>query len=134
MKISLEWLSDFVDISGIDQETLAERLTMAMAEIEGVEYLNHFVDGILIGEIVKCVTISEAPIKNLVTVECGGKTFQSICTAPNARVGLKTVFAPAGSEISNGLVEEREIEGYKSEGVLCSSSELGWNDIHEIIL
>ena len=52
MKISLDWISDFVDLSGIDPETVADRLTLSTAEVEGFEVIQRAVEGVLVGEVV----------------------------------------------------------------------------------
>ena len=52
MFISLDWISDFVDISDVDPKVVADKLTMATAEVEGVSTITRYVDGVLVGEIV----------------------------------------------------------------------------------
>ena len=51
MKISLDWIAQYVDISDVSPETVANRLTMATAEVEGLETLVRALDGVLIGRI-----------------------------------------------------------------------------------
>jgi hypothetical protein len=51
VKISLDWISDFVDLSGIAPETIADRLTLCTAEVEGFEKLQRVVEGVMIGEV-----------------------------------------------------------------------------------
>ena len=52
MFISLDWISDFVDISDVDPKVVADKLTMATAEVEGLTAITRYVDGVLVGEIV----------------------------------------------------------------------------------
>ncbi len=134
MQISLDWISDFVDLSDIDYATIADRLTLATAEVEGVEVLTRHVAGVLVGEIVAAEPLSDGK-RTLVTVDCGKQQFQTVCGAPNARVGLKAPFAPPGTTLAEGVrIEASEVAGHKSEGILCSARELGMSRWHEILL
>jgi phenylalanyl-tRNA synthetase beta chain len=137
MKLSLDWLSDFVDVSGIAPAELADRLTMASAEVEGFETLERFVDGVVVGEVVALEPIPELGENagaRVATVDAGGATRTTVTTATNVRVGLKAPWAPAGCTIADGVVAEARIGGRPSEGVLCSARELGFGDAHEGVL
>lgn len=142
MKISLDWVSDFVDLSGLEPAEIADKLTLATAEVEGFEVLQRSVEGVVIGEIVSLDPILEsggsaaATAKlHLVTVDCGKKRYQSVCGAPNVRKGMKAPFAPAGATIAGGQkIAVSEVAGHKSEGILCSAAELGMSRWHEGLL
>ena len=97
MYISLDWISDFVDISGLEPKDIANRLTLSTAEVEGFETLYRFVDGVLVGEVTATEKVVDANGKTLTfcTVDCGSKKYTTVCGAPNTRVGLKAPFAPA---------------------------------------
>jgi len=58
MFISLDWLSDFVDLTGISPEKIANRLTLGTAEVEGIETVHRFVKGVFVGEVVKAEKIT----------------------------------------------------------------------------
>ena len=124
MKISLEWIAQYVDVSGIAPATIAERLTMATAEVEEVETLTRSLGGVRVGRVVLAETLSDSTA--VVRVQCGTDTFTTVCSAPNVRVGMKSAFAPVGVTLASGLrLEERQVAGHTSQGVLCSSEELG---------
>ncbi len=138
MKISLDWISDFVDLSGLDPETIADRLTLATAEVEGFEVVERSVDGVLVAEVLSVESIvgaeeaAEGKSLAVVEVDCGGKKYQTVCGAPNVRVGMKAPFAPAGVVLAeNAKIEATELRGHKSEGVLCSPAEMGMSRWHE---
>jgi phenylalanyl-tRNA synthetase beta chain len=134
MFISLEWLSQHVDLSGLNSRDIAHRLTMSTAEVEGVEEINRAVDGLIVGQIVSAEEIPGYPGLKRVEVECGTKTFASVCAAPNARAGLKSAFAPPGATIaSRRIIEASEVAGVRSEGILCSAMEMGLSEFHENI-
>jgi phenylalanyl-tRNA synthetase beta chain len=135
--ISLDWISDYVDLSGLSTREIAERLTLATAEVEGVEMIHRHVEGVLVGEIVSAERLDTSGDKLLTCckVECGGKTYQTVCGAPNAKVGVKAPFAPAGTKLAGGVeIQRTEMGDCVSEGVLCSASELGMSRWHEGLL
>src|SRR5215213_3077366 len=108
MKISLEWLSDFVDLSGIEPEVVADRLTMATAEVEGFETVERSVEGIVIAEVVSVEPVEaeagEEARLSLATVDIGGgQTRATVTGARNVRPGIKVPFAGPGSRLASGL-------------------------------
>jgi len=140
VKISLDWISDFVDLSDVDPDTIADRLTMSTAEVEEFEVIRRAVDGVVIGEVVSVEPIvaassADEPANQLATVDCGGRRCVTVCGAPNLRVGMKSPFAPAGVTLAEGQkIVASEVDGQRSEGVLCSARELGMSRWHEGVL
>ncbi len=137
MKISLDWISDFVNLEGVPPEELAERLTLATAEVEQIHILRRFTQGVVVGRIIACEALHGPGEQRLhrVEVDCGSQRYQSVCGAPNVRVGLVSAFAPAGVSLAGGtLITEQTIAGCRSEGILCSAAELGMSHWHEGVL
>ena len=138
MYISLDWISDYVDLTGLDLDTLTNRLTLATAEVEGTKVLRRFVKGVLIGEIASVEKLTDK--LTFCQVDCGEKTYTTVCGAPNVRVGLKAPFAPAGTVLAGAKagmersVMTETMSGKPSQGILCSAAELGMSDWHEILL
>ena len=133
MYISFDWISDYVDLTGLDVPAITNRLTLATAEVEGTETLHRFVKGVLVGEIKTVEKLTDKLA--FCEVNCGGKTYTTVCGAPNVRVGLKAPFAPAGTLLANNLkVETATMSGKPSQGILCSAAELGMSGWHEILL
>ena len=133
MKISLDWISDFVDLSGIEPATIADRLTLCTAEVEGFEVLRRSVDGVVIGEVVAVEPLKEG--LRVATVDCGSQRYVTVCGAPNVRVGIKVALAPPGVRLANGAtIAVSEVGGHRSEAVLCSPMELGMSRWHEALL
>lgn len=136
MKISLDWLSDFLDISNIAPEVIADRLTMATAEVEGFETLERKLKDIVIAEVLSLEPIeasgSEESKLVWARVDTGTGIRVTACGARNVRPGLKVPFAPPDSRLADGSeVQIIEFGDRKSEGVLCSSRELGLSEFHE---
>jgi phenylalanyl-tRNA synthetase beta chain len=140
VKISLDWISDFVDLSGIDPETIADRLTMSTAEVEGFEVVRRAARGVVIGQVVAVEPMAgaasaEGTDNQRATVDCGSKQYVTVCGAPNLRQGMKSPFAPAGVALAGGLtIETSKVGGQVSQGVLCSPRELGMSRWHEGVL
>jgi len=124
MKVSLNWLKDYVSID-VSPSELADRLTMAGLEVEAVidryEYLNH----VLVGRITAIKPHPKADNLKLCDVDLGGRTVCVVCGAPNVSVNIKVPCAMPGAVMPNGLViAESTIRGITSPGMLCSESEL----------
>ena len=138
MKLSLEWLGYYVDLPTISPQDVAYRLTMATAEVEGVEPLRRSVRGIVVGQITESVPLEtggSGKAMQYVTVNAGAGTYQTVCGAPNVKVGMKSAFAAPGAVIAEGhTVREQRVFGRMSEGILCSPKELGWGESHAGIM
>ncbi len=135
MFISLDWISDFVDISDVDPKVVADKLTMATAEVEGITTITRHVDGVVVGEIASAAPFEtpDGKTRTLCEVNCGTRTYKTVCGATNARVGLKAPFAPAGTALGDKKIEKSEVYGHTSEGILCSAAELGMSSWHEVL-
>lgn len=132
MKISLEWISEYVDISDLDSADIAHKLTMSTAEVEGMIPIKRAIKGVVVGEITEIEDIPDSEKLTFVTVDCGDKSYKSVCGAPNVSLRAKSAFAPIGVVLADDFqVTETEFGGYKSEGVLCSAKELGFSEFHE---
>ena len=135
MKISLEWVSQYVDISDLDPAVIADKVTMSCAEVEGYTQIKRTVDGVLVGEIISVEKIPDKTDLNLVTVDCGQAKYTTVCSAPNVKLNMKSAFALAGTILNDDItVSETEMAGRRSDGILCSAKELGFSEFHEIIL
>lgn len=135
MYLSLDWISDYVDLSGLSADEIANSLTLSTAEVEGVEQIERSLDGVLIGQIVELEPFEQDGKKlSFCKVNCGSKTYTTVCGAANARVGLIAPFAPSGSILAGHKVVEKGTKyGRTSEGILCSAAELGLSHWHEIL-
>ncbi|MDT8439176.1 MAG: phenylalanine--tRNA ligase subunit beta [Wenzhouxiangellaceae bacterium] len=129
MQLSFNWLRRWVPGSG-DAEAVAERLTGAGLEVDSLTALGEALDGVVVGEIVACEPHPNADRLRVCTVQTGAdRALTIVCGAPNARVGLKAPLATIGSTLPNGLtIKAAKLRGVASEGMLCSSPELGLGD------
>jgi phenylalanyl-tRNA synthetase beta chain len=92
MRISMQWLKDWL-ASVPEPRVLAERLTMAGLEVEGVEAAAPPLPGIVVGEILEREKHPNADTLSVCKVSTGAATVQIVCGAPNARAGLKAPLA-----------------------------------------
>lgn len=114
-----------------------ERLLMFHAfEVESVEKYQHGLDDVVIGIVEAKEKHPNADRLNITQVHVGRLgTYQIICGAPNVEVGQKVAVVLPGSALPGDFtIEEREIRGVKSHGMICSERELGLGDGHEGIL
>ncbi|MFB6264977.1 MAG: phenylalanine--tRNA ligase subunit beta [Bradymonadaceae bacterium] len=128
MKISWNWLEQWIDLGGIEVDELGHRLTMAGLEVESIERIGAGHDDIVVGRI---TSIDEHPGADrlvICTVDVGDGTDRQIaCGAENMEAGDAVPVALPGSRppALDFEVAERELMGKLSEGMLCSAEELG---------
>ena len=129
MRISLQWLSEWIDGPLPEAEDLAARLTMAGLEIEGVVAAAPPLPGIIVGHIVERVKHPDADTLSVCTVDTGKERVQIVCGAPNARAGMKAPLATIGAKLPGGLeIRKAKLRGVESFGMLCSARELGLSE------
>jgi len=126
MKVSLNWLKDFVDLDGIGIEEIVSRFSLVTAEIEGYEVKDK-VSGIVVGEVMTCEKhpTSNKPL-SVLTVNNGKEILPIVCGAPNVRAGMLVALANVGARVSGGFeIGKAKLAGYDSHGMCCSETELG---------
>ncbi|MBI2963428.1 MAG: phenylalanine--tRNA ligase subunit beta [Deltaproteobacteria bacterium] len=134
MKVSLNWLREFVAVE-LSTAELAERLTMAGLEVEGVESRGTF-DRMIAGRIVGLERHPNADELSVCTVDVGAEgTLRVVSGAPNLDAGLRVAVALPGATLADGTrVESVEIRGLASAGVLLSEREIGISDDHSGVM
>ena len=134
MRVSYEWLGDFVDLSDVAPKDAAEVLTRLGIEVEALTLVD--LSQILIGKVVDQITHPKSRKPLWVhQVDLGGRVVQIIAGAPNAVPGSLVPVALPGTTVPNGnVVKDMNIAGYKAGGMLCSASELLLGDDHSGIL
>ncbi len=134
MKISVDWISDFVDLpEGISDKELTERITLGVCEVEGYERTGSVLNKVSVAEVMASEPHPDADKLKLATVNLGGgKQATVVCGAPNCRPGIKVPYAAIGTTLPIGFtLEPKKIRGILSEGMLCAEDELGLSDNHE---
>lgn len=125
MKVSLNWLKDYVDIR-MGLKELTNLLTMAGLEVEEAISMGEGFEKIVVAEIDSIRRHPNADRLSLVETITGQEKFSIVCGATNIREGQKVPFAIVGARLPNGAeIKRSKIRGITSEGMLCSEIELG---------
>jgi phenylalanyl-tRNA synthetase beta chain len=134
VRISYEWLGDFVDLEGVTPKDAAEVLTRLGVEIESLTVAD--LSNIVVGKVLEQVKHPKSRNDLWVhQIDLGDRVQQIIAGAPNAVVGSLVPVALPGTTVPNGkVVKDMNIAGYKASGMLCSASELLLGDDHSGIL
>ena len=134
MKLSLNWLKEYVDID-IPPEELAHMLTMAGLEVEELEHLGQISEKIIVAKVMSVRNHPRADRLSLCDVDTGSSIVQVVCGAPNVEKGCLTPMALPGAELPGGIkVKESTLRGEKSSGILLAEDELGLTDDHSGIM
>ena len=136
MKFTLSWLKDHLDTSASLDE-IVETLTRIGLEVEGVEDKTKTFAPYTVAYVISAEQHPNADRLRVCMVDTGsGTPIQVVCGAPNARTGMKSVFAPPGTYIpgKNITLGIGTIRGVESAGMLCSGSELEISDDHDGII
>lgn len=135
MKFTLSWLNQFISTTSLSPAALADKLTMLGLEVDSLQDLFVELDSFITARVVQVSKHPDADKLTVCEVETGTQTIQVVCGAPNVRPGLVTALALPGVKLPDGTkIKKSKVRGVSSEGMLCSSRELGLNDEHQGIL
>ncbi|MBM7558062.1 phenylalanine--tRNA ligase subunit beta [Halanaerobacter jeridensis] len=128
MKVSYNWLQEHIDFD-YSPEELAHELTMVGLEVEAVEELGAEIKDVVVGQVKEINEHQNADKLSVCKVDIGNKVSQIVCGADNMSEGDKVPVAPVGMEMPDGMkIEEVELRGVKSSGMMCSTNELNLPD------
>lgn len=125
MKISLDWLSQHVDVSDLTTEQLSDLLTFAGVEIEDTQS-RQISELVVVGEVIQKDSHPDAEKLSVCQVQHGENSSQIVCGAKNFTVGDKIPLALPGTIMPSGLkIKKGKLRGVESHGMMCSGQELG---------
>jgi phenylalanyl-tRNA synthetase beta chain len=135
MKFTLSWLKTWLATDASLQE-ISETLSKIGLEVEGVNNPAVALAPFVIAEVLEAAPHPNADRLRACRVNAGGAELSVVCGAPNARTGMKAVFAPPGAFIpGTGItLKVGDIRGVKSEGMLVSTRELNLGEDHDGII
>ena len=136
MKFSLSWLKTWLETEASLEEILTTLSAIGL-EVEGCENRAEALAPFMIAEVIEAVQHPNADRLRACRVNVGDGVERSVvCGAPNARTGLKVVFAGPGTYVPGSAMTLKvgEIRGVKSEGMMCSFRELGLGEEHDGII
>ncbi|MCI6616890.1 phenylalanine--tRNA ligase subunit beta [Ruminococcus sp.] len=130
MFLSMNWIQDFVDLSGLDKLELIHKFSLSTAEVENeIFHKGSNISGIVVAEIKSVENHPDSKKLHLLKVDAGnGELTDVVCGAPNVRVGMKTAFAQVGAKIGDITISPRPLAGFTSYGMCCSEAEIGISD------
>ena len=126
MKFSKSWLDEWV-ATGLNAEALAEQITMAGLEVDGIEPVAGDFSQVIVGEVVECGQHPDADKLRVTKINVGGdELLDIVCGAPNCRLGLKVAVAVVGAILPGDFkIKKAKLRGQPSHGMLCSYGEIG---------
>lgn len=141
MKVSVNWLKEFVDID-VPVDELAGKIGAQLGEVEEVVHLGQKYQGALIAKVVERKDHPNADRLSLCKIDVGRSrgSVQVVCGAPNVREGMLVVWLPPGTTVPRThdkdpfVLESREVRGEMSNGMLASPHELDISDDHAGIM
>lgn len=134
MKISLNWLRNFIDVTEKDNNKIKEIITARSAEIETMESAGAHLDKVVLGQIDKILPHPNADKLKLTLVNDGKEKIQVVCGGSNLKEGMKVAFAQMGAVVKwHGTdvvkMEKAKIRGEESFGMICASEEVGLEEM-----
>ena len=125
MKILYSWLKDFIELD-LTPAQLAQKLTELGIEVASMQTTGADFEGVFVAQITQIEGHPNSDHLHLVTLDLGnGKTQRVVCGAPNVAVGQKVPLARVGARLGKEVLKPAVIRGVPSEGMICSSDELG---------
>jgi phenylalanyl-tRNA synthetase beta chain len=125
MKLSFNWLNDFIDLDDMKIAELADLLTMKTCEVEEYNELRPDLENFIVAEVRRVEKHPDADKLRVCEVFDGKNIVQIVTGAPNVEIGKKYPMAPVGVVMPGGLeIKPAKLRGVDSNGMLCSSSEL----------
>jgi len=132
MKISLNWLNDYVSTNKSSSQ-LVELFTQLGLECTYTEK-SFKLDNIVVGKVLSCIKHPNADRLKICSVDIGSKTLEIVCGAPNIDKDLLVPVAKEGAAFGEFKIKKTTIRDVVSNGMICSGKELGIDDNHEGIL
>ena len=124
----MNWISDFVDLSGLDKKSLIRNFTLSTAEVEDIIVKGEDVRGVVVAKILSVENHPDSKKLHLLKVDKGDEVVDIVCGAPNVREGMKVALATVGGQVGEITIAPRKLAGYTSYGMCCSMAELGLSD------
>lgn len=126
MKLSMNWLAEFVDVSDVDIKDYCDRLTATGSKVEGYECLADDISGVVVGKILSVDPHPDADRLVVCRVDIGrSEPIQVVTAAKNVFVGAMVPVATDGAHLPGGVkIKRGKLRGALSEGMFCSIAEL----------
>ena len=134
MRVTVNWLNEFLKPNTLKHGSIAEVLTMSGTEVKKVEYIGDRYKDIIIGKIIDFSPHPNAGKLSLCEVDIGSRRLKIVCGASNFKKGDRAAVALPGSKVGGMTIRKSKIRGQISEGMMCSEMELGISSDSEGIM
>ena len=134
MIVTRTWLQEWVDLDGISTDEICKKLNAIGLEVDSLTRYR-VPEKIVVGYVEACEKHPDADKLSVCRVNLGSATRQIVCGAKNVRAGLYVPVAIVGAVMPNGMkIKHAKLRGVESDGMICSSSELGLPKLEEGIM
>lgn len=124
MRLSKDFLSDYIDLKNISYQELADKMVFAGNEYESIEKISP-ATGLVVGYVESCINHPNSDHLHICKVNLGQDVVQILCGAPNVAQGQKVIVATIGAQLPKGEIKKAQLAGMESNGMICSLAELG---------
>ncbi len=128
MFLSMNWIGDFVDFSGLDKKALIHNFTLSTAEVEDIIVKGADTNGVIVAKVTSLEEHPKSKKLHLLKVDTGSGIVDIVCGAPNVRESMLVALATEGGSVCGHPISKATIAGYDSYGMCCSMAELGLSD------
>lgn len=129
MIVTRSWLNEWIDLDGISTDELAKTFNAIGLEVDRIKKYE-IPEKIVFGHVISCEKHPDADKLNVCQVDIGTAVRQIVCGASNVRAGLDVIVATVGATMPNGMkIKPVKLRGVASDGMICSASEIGLEDI-----
>lgn len=133
MRVSLNWLRDYVNLENIDIKEFCSKMIMSGSNLDTYDTIGEGVSGVVVGKVLSVEKHPDADKLVICKVDIGSEVLQIVTGAPNVKAGAFLPVATVGSVLPTGENKATEIKagklrGVESFGMLCSAQELGFAD------
>ncbi|WP_456456015.1 phenylalanine--tRNA ligase subunit beta [Thermovibrio sp.] len=129
MKITYNWLKEFIDIEDYSPQQVADILTDVGIEVDSVRYAAENLEKVVVGKIIEISKHPNADRLKICQVDVGDSVLQIVTGADNVFEGAFVPVALHGAKLPVGVrIKKSKLRGVISNGMLCSEEELGLAD------
>ncbi len=125
MIVTRSWLNEFIDLSGVSDETLYETFNAIGLEVDSMEKIE-IPQKVVIGKILSCEKHPDADKLNVCQIDVGSGVRQIVCGAANVVDAEYVAVATIGAILPGDFeIKHAKLRGVESEGMVCAASEIG---------
>lgn len=134
MKVTLNWIGEFLDTKVLEPENIANALTMSGTDVKKIEYVSSKYKDIIVGKIIDFSPHPDADKLSLCKVDIGSSKLSIVCGARNFKKEDRVAVALPGAKIKDITIRKSKIRSQISEGMMCSEMELDLSSDSEGIM